>query len=111
MSDYVRLENKNIAYLPFFDKSYQKLENNKKRKEYRKRIIERSDFHTSASKLLMKKFLNDTNLFIMLESYRINFTLNTMRYFSFQYTERMMEKVTYRTCYEDYVINVLKTYL
>ena len=60
------------------------------------------------SKLVMKKFINDTNLFIMLESYRRNLILNTMGYFSFQHTERMTEIVTYRTCYEDYVINALK---
>ena len=47
----------------------------------------------------------------MLESSRRNFILSTMGYFSFEYTERMMEKVTYRTCYEDYVINVLKDIL
>ena len=94
-----------------FDKSYQKLENNKKRKDYFKRITERSFLYNHASKLVMKKFIHDTNLFIMLESYRRNFILNTMGYFSFRYTERMMEKVTYRTCYEDYVINVLKAIL
>ena len=59
----------------------------------------------------MKKCINDPNLFIMLESYRIDFILNTMEYFSFQYEHRMMEKVTYRTCYEDYVKNVLKAIL
>ena len=94
-----------------FDKSYQKLENNKKKKEYLKRIIERTDFYDNRSKLLMKKFINDPNLFIMLESYRINFILNTMGYFSFQYEHRMMETVTYRKCYEDYVINVFKDIL
>ena len=95
----------------FFDKSYQQLENNKKRKEYLKRIIERSEVHGNASKLLMKKHVHDTNMFHMFDSYKRNFILNTMGYFSFQYTERMMEKVTYRTCYEDYVINDLKAIL
>ena len=95
----------------FFHKSYQKLENNKKKKESLKRIIERTDFYDNPSKLLMKNFINDPNLFIMLESYRINFILNTMGYFSFQYTERMKETVTYRKCYEDYVINVFKDIL
>ena len=47
----------------------------------------------------------------MFDSYKRNFILNTMGYFSFQYTERMMGKVTYRTCYEDDVINVLKAIL
>ena len=93
-----------------FDKSYQKLENNQK-KEYFKRTIERSVLYNHATKLLMKKFINDPNLFIMLESYRINFILNTMGYFSFQYEHRMMETVTYRKCYEDYVINVFKDIL
>ena len=59
----------------------------------------------------MKKFINGTDLFHMFDSYRRNFILNTLGYFSFQYAERMMEKVTYRTCYEDYVINVLKAIL
>ena len=95
----------------FFDKSYQKLENNKKRKEYSKRIVERSEFYNNASKLLMKKRIHDTSLFNMLESYKTNFTLNRMGYFSFQYTDRMMETVTYRPCYEDDVISVVKTYL
>ena len=95
----------------FFDKSYQQLENNKKRKEYLKRIIERSEVHGNASKLLMKKHVHDTNMFHMFDSYKRNFILNTMGYFSFQYTERMMEKITYRTCYEDYVINDLKAIL
>ena len=94
-----------------FEKSYQKLGNNKKRKEYLKRILERAEFHNNASKLLMKKFVNDTDLFHMLDSHKRNFILHRMGYFSFQYTERMMEKVTYRTCYEDYVINVLKDIL
>ena len=76
-----------------FDKSYQKLENNKKKKEY------------------SKKLTNDTNLFYMFDSYKRNFVLNTTGYFSFQYTERMMEAVTYRTCYEDYVVNVFKKIL
>ena len=94
----------------FVDKSYQKLEN-KKKKECLKKIIERSYLYNHATKLLMKKFINDTDLFHMFDSYKRNFILNTMGYFSFQYTERMMEKVTYRTCYEDYVINVLKDIL
>ena len=94
-----------------FDKSYQKLENNKKKKEYSKRIIDRAEFHDNASKLLMKKLTNDTNLFYMFDSYKRNFVLNTTGYFSFQYTERMMEAVTYRTCYEDYVVNVFKKIL
>ena len=59
----------------------------------------------------MKKFINDTDLFHMFDSYKRNFILNTMGYFSFQYTERMTEKVTHRTCYEGYVINVLKAIL
>ena len=94
-----------------FDKSYQKLENNKKRKECLKKIIERSVLYDHATKLLMKKFINDTDLFYMFDSYKRNFILNTMGYFSFQYTERMMETVTYRTCYEGCVINVLKAIL
>ena len=53
----------------------------------------------------MKKFIDDTDLFHMLDSYKRSFILNTMGYFSFQYTDSMMETVTYRTCYEDYVIN------
>ena len=93
------------------DKSYQKLENNKKRKECLKKIIERSCLYNHAPKLLMKKFINDTDLFRMFDSYRRNFILNRMGYFSFQYTERMMEKITYRTCYEDYVEDVLKDIL
>ena len=95
----------------FFEKSYQKLENNKKRKEYFKRITERSVLYNHATKLLMKKFLNDTNMFYMFDSCKRHFILSTMGYFSFQYTERMMEKVTYRTCYEGYVKNVLKAIL
>ena len=95
----------------FAAKSYQKLENNKKKKECLKKIIEGSYLHNRASKLLMKKFINDTDLFHMFDNYKRNFILNTMGYFSFQYTERMMEKVTYRTCYEDYVKNVLKAIL
>ena len=95
----------------FYEKSYQKLKNNKKKKEYLKRIIDRAEFHDNASKLLMKKLINDTNLFYMFDSYKRNFILNTMGYFSFQYTERMMEKITYRTCYEGYVVNVLKAIL
>ena len=59
----------------------------------------------------MKKFMNDTDLFHMFDRYKRNFILNTMGYFSFQFTERMMEKVTHRTCYEDFVINVLKAIL
>ena len=47
----------------------------------------------------------------MFDSYKRNFILNTMGYFIFQYAERMMEKVTYRTCYEGYVIDVLKAIL
>ena len=61
-----------------FDKSYQKLENKKERKEYWKRIIERSFLCDHTSKLVMKKFINDTNLFIIFESYRRNFILNTI---------------------------------
>ena len=76
-----------------------------------KKIVECSYSYNHASKLLLKKFVNDTNLFYMFDSCKRNFILNTMRYFSFQYTERMMEKVTYRTCYEDYAINVLKNIL
>ena len=95
----------------FVDKSYQKLENNKKKKECLKKIIERSYLYTRATKLLMKKLINDTDLLHMFDSYKRIFVLNTMGYFSFQCTERMMEKVTYRTCYEDYVINVLKDIL
>ena len=94
----------------FVDKSYQKLEN-KKKKECLKKMIERSYLYNHATKLLMKKFINDTDMFHMFDSYRRNFVLNTMGFFSFQYTERMMEKVTYRTCYEDYVKNVLKAIL
>ena len=94
----------------FVDKSYQKLEN-KKKKECLKKIIERSYLYNHATKLLMKKFINNTDLFHMFDSYKRNFILNTMGYFSFQYTEKMMEKVTYRTCYEDYVKNVLKDIL
>ena len=89
----------------FVDKSYQKLENNKKKKERLKKIIERSYLYNHASKLLLKKFINDTDLFHMFDRNKRNFMLNAMGYFSFQHTERMMEKVTYRTCYEDYVIN------
>ena len=59
----------------------------------------------------MKKFINVTDLLHMFDSYKRNFILNTMGYFSFQYTERMMEKVTYRTCYEDYTVNVFKNIL
>ena len=59
----------------------------------------------------MKKFIDDTDLFHMFDSYKRNFILNTMGYFSFQYAERMMEKVTHRTCYKGYVINVLKAIL
>ena len=95
----------------FFDKSYQKLENNKKKKEHLKRIIDCAEFHDKASKLVMKKFINDTDLFHTFDSYRRNFILNTMGYFSFQYTERMKQTVTYRTCYEDYVVNVFKNIL
>ena len=95
----------------FVDKSYQKLENNKKKKECLKKIIERSYLYNHATKLLMKKFVNDTDLFHMFDSYKRNFILNTMGYFSFQYTERMKETVTYRTCYEGYVIDVLKAIL
>ena len=53
----------------FVDKSYQKLENNKKRKEYFKRIIERSFLYNHASKLLMNKFINDTDLFIYVREF------------------------------------------
>ena len=94
----------------FVDKSYQKLEN-KKKKEYFKRVIERSVLYNHATKLLMKKFINDTGSVHMFDSYKRNFILNTMGYFSFQYTERMKETVTYRTCYEGYVIDVLKAIL
>ena len=87
------------------DKSYQKLENNKKRKEYLKKY---SRSHDNASKLLMKKLINDTNMFYMLDSYKRNFILNTMGYFGFQYADRMKETITYRTCYEDYVVTVFK---
>ena len=40
----------------FVAKSYQKLENNKKKKECLKKIIEASYLYNRASKLLMKKF-------------------------------------------------------
>ena len=95
----------------FVAKSYQKLENNKKKKECLKKVIEGSYLYNRASKLLLKKFIDDADLFHMFDSYKRNFILNTMGYFSFQYTERMMEIVTYRTCYEGYVINVLKDIL
>ena len=47
----------------------------------------------------------------MFDSYKRNFILNRMGYFSFQYEHRMTETVTYRRCYEDYVINVFKDIL
>ena len=100
-----------LCIFNFVDESYQKLENNKKKKECLKKIIERSYLYNHANKLLMNKFINDTDLFHMFASYKRNCIMNRMGCFSFQYTERMMEKVTHRTCYEGYVINVLKAIL
>ena len=67
ITNFVRLKNKYIVYLTCLI-------------SHLKKIIERSVLYNHATKLLMKKFINDTDVFYLFDSCKRNFTLNTMGY-------------------------------